>query len=43
MFEMKAPNGEILVARDEFQKEIMEKAGFVEVKEDKPKRQSKSE
>jgi hypothetical protein len=29
---MKAPNGETLIARDEQQKQIMEKAGFVEVK-----------
>lgn len=40
MFEMKAPNGEILIARDEQQKQIMEKAGFVEAK---PKRQTKNE
>lgn len=33
MFTMKAPNGEMLIARDELQKEIMEKAGFEEVKE----------
>jgi len=36
MFEMKAPNGEILIARNDQQKEVMEKAWFVEVKK-KPK------
>ena len=37
MFKMKAPNGEILIARDVEQKKVMEKFGFKEVKEDKGK------
>ena len=32
VYEMKAPNGEILIARNEEQKKVMEKFGFVEVK-----------
>ena len=42
-YKMKAPNGEILIARNEQQKLVMERAGFVEVKEKKEKEKKENE